>query len=77
MAEMIWMSFGMWIQVGPRKHISMGCPLAPPGEYNWTTDMRRCHGLCQISLTTCYYYQQYCLQCFDTVGSASGRASGL
>jgi len=30
--------------------------LAPPGEYEWTVLMRRDGALCQITLTTCYYY---------------------
>jgi len=67
-AEPIELPFGLWTRVGPRKHkfnrIRQPAPTClhgrahrPPGEYDWTTRMlRQCMTLCQITLTTSYYY---------------------
>jgi len=58
-AERIETLFGLWIWVGPRKHVLHGahwCHLAN------TVELPVCGGnaaLCQISLITCYWYWYY------------------
>jgi len=44
----------------PREpRIRLGCTLAPYGECDWIVHVLRRCGLCQVTLTTCYYYHYY------------------
>jgi len=67
-AEPIDLPFGLWTQVGRKKHkfnrICQVAPMCPHGRAHWrylasTIEPSVCGGdavLCQITLTTCYYY---------------------
>ena len=67
MAEPVDLPFGLWTQVGTRKHkfnrIRQVAPMCPNGKARWrhlanTIELSVCSGdaaLCQITLTTCYF----------------------
>jgi len=62
MAELIDLPFGLWTQVGWRKHgfsrICQVAPTCPPMRTRWRHLTNICGGdvaLCLMTLTTCYY----------------------
>ena len=75
-AEPINLSFGLWTRVGRRKRMfNRICQVAPMcPQYQWIVHVQQRCGLLSNYFD---HLSPLCLQCFDTVGWAAGRVSGL
>jgi len=67
MSEPIEMPFGLWTRVGPRKHVLHGVHIGATWQTPFNCPRAAVmRAICQITLTTCSYYQQ------DAVSECAG-----